>query len=78
MAKTLSKKLFGRKIPVGELALSLISLTAGGITILQNLNLSSSLSAGIESTVTKTPINFWSLLLGVLLVGMFFLFRGKK
>jgi len=77
--KNLFQRIFGRKLSMGEIVLSLVSLSAGTLTILQNLNLSSSLSVGIEQSVTKTPINFWSLFIGVLLIISIILFiRGKR
>ena len=77
MAKTLKQKLFGKK-PVSEVMLGLVSLSAGTITIFQNINLSSSLSAGIESNITKTPTNLWMLGLGVLLLITTILLMKKK
>lgn len=79
MAKTLSKTLFGRNYTTGEWAVVITSLTAGILTIFQNLAPRTNLAAGIEGSITQSPISGWTLFLGVMLIVVIFTFgTGRK
>lgn len=74
----LKTKLFGRGATTFQVMAVTTSLIAGGLTVFQNFFRGSTLSTGIEQTVTKTPINFWTLVLGVLLIILAFMFIKRK
>lgn len=79
MAKSLSKKLFGRKLTFFEWVVTSVSLIAGSMTVFQNLAPQTTLSITIQESVTKSPTNLWVLSLGLLLIiTTIFLIKRKK
>lgn len=74
----LSVVLFGREYTIAEWIVTLVSLTAASMTILQNVVPESQLAIGIQSTVTKTPTNPWMLVLGLLLLVVTIMYIKKK
>jgi len=74
----LSVVLFGRRYTIGEWVVTIISLSAASLTLLQNLAPQSELAIGIQTTVTKTPTNTWMLVLGALLMIITLMYIKKK
>lgn len=72
MKKSLSKTLFNRQYTIPEWVVTIAGLSAATITIFQNLLPQTTLAAGIESSITKSPTNIWMLGLGVLILLLIF------
>ena len=74
---TLSKTLFGRNYSFGEWIVTIVGLSAGILTILQNLS-STTLSTGIQNNITKSPTDTWSLFLGIILIISVIMYVRRK